>query len=326
MRFKFEKEEITRFIRTELKTIKKFKEPFNFVSKQLFNLDNGIQITDLDNIDLSPLKPKEGKNYDWCTIRYKNVTLILRIYGRHITVFTKVVDFETVNEHTFNKTKYGAFTFHSNLDNLSDDEHDAVLDCFYDDPFYDFKKSLKDLFNLLIDRGVYWVTNSACIKFPKGVKIKEAFEENSIQSLDAFVFCMEELDHIYNTIFSEVIVVKQLGLMKTKIGEKLPDCYMERDMILKEIKVDVKDEYYHNTGIRVLKKDEEKWIDVYSINRWYFESVFDINLHLFKGELYVEGGQFEVGKPVAYKSKEINKVTLYKESFPDENFIPLQKY
>lgn len=318
--FKFEKNDITRHIEYELRTLDKFKEPLNYVIRNLERLGHSMTIKSFDKKVNLKVKERKGKNYHWSVFNYKNATLIVRRYQQHLTIFTKV-------DKGFNKwdepqSEYGAFTLHTNLEKFDDDKHDEMLDTYYSKPFTDLNVIVKDLFNLLLDKqfGVYWIWNSVSLKRPDHIELKLAFtaKEGGINSIDEFVFCMEELQSMYQELFAENTMVQKLKELKT--GTKLNDRYK-----VGKITTTVKDDYYHGVGIEIIEGKEKKFQDVYSLTRWYFEDVFKDNIYLFKGEIYVEGGEFKEGEPVAYKNMD-NSVTLYKNTYPKENFIPLKKY
>lgn len=319
--FKFEKSDLISHIEYELKTFSKLKEPFNYVVKVLEKLKNSMAITSLNKINLNKVKEKEGKNYHWSVFTYKNVTLVVRRYQHHLTIFTKVI--KDKREDSEYSIEYGAFTLNTDFEKFGD-KHDKMMDTYYDKPFTDLNGIIKDLFNLLIERGVHWVENSACLKCPDHVKIELAFDAKNISSLDGFVFCMEELSSIYLTLFAESTMIKKLKEYKT--GEMLSERYK-----IGKVVTEVKDEYYHAVGmetIDVKNKNEKSFRDVYCLTRWYFDEIFKEKTYLYNGEIYVEGGSFKVGEAVAYKNMggDDGGVTSFKNTFPKENFIPLKKY
>lgn len=317
--FKFEKECITDYIRYDLNLFNNIKEPINYIFKILENKGNSLTLKSLDKINLNKIKELKGKNYNWSVINYKNVKLLIRSYGKHLTIYTKI----TKNKNNKNILEYGAFTFYTNLDNFkgTDIEHDILLDEFYDNHFYDLNKCIKELFNVLIERGVYWVNNSVCFKVPEYVEIKLAYCDNIVSSYDNFIYCIEEIDFIYYQLFAETSTFKMLEIFKNKIDEQFNCNYK-----IKEVKNDLKDNYYHNVGILLVNdKNETKFEDVYSLTRWYFENIFNYKTYIYEGELYVEGDKFEIGKPVAYKDTDISDIILYSEVFKKDNFIPLKK-
>ncbi len=321
--FKFEKSDVTLHIEYELKTLDKFKEPLNYIIKALTRLGHSMEIKSLDKkIDLNKIKEKEGKNYHWSTFTYKNATLVIRRYKQHLTIFTKVVKGVDYKERP--KNEYGAFTFHTDFEKFGN-KHDAMMDMYYNKPFTDLNVIVKDLFNLLLekDSGVYWVWNSAMLKRPKHVEIKLAFDSKTISSLDNFVFCMEEIDSIFLTLFAESTMIQKLKEYKT--GEKLNKQYKTG-----RITTTVKDEYYHSTGMELIDatdKNKSNFQDVYSLSRYYFEDVFKDGIYIYEGEVYVKGGSFKIGEAVAYKDDyEYDNVTLFKKDFIKEKFVPLKKY
>lgn len=322
--FNFDKSDITRYIEHELKTLEKFKEPLNFVINCLVKQKKCINIQSLDkDLKLNKVKEREGKSYNWSVFTYNNITLVVRRYGHHLTIFTKV-DKGGVDFMDRPNIDYGAFTLHTNMEQFGE-KHDKMLDVYYENPFTDLTVIIKDLFTLLSERssGVAFVWNSASLKRPKHVELKLIFSGNTISSLDLFVFCMEELENTYQELFSETIMVQRLKELKT--GEKLGKIY-EVGEITSTI---AEDDYYHNVGVELLdirNRKKKDFKDVYSLTRYYAEDILTTKLYSFKGVFYVEGGQFKEGEPVAYKKSEDNDVSIFKKSYPKENFVPLKKY
>ena len=261
--FQFEKREVTDYIRYELETLQKFREPLKLIIQSLIKSKNVLNITSLDNIDLNKVKEKEGKNYDWSVFVYKNVTLVIRRYSKHLTIFTKV-DKSTGNE-------YGAFTFSTDFDKFGEDS-DEMSDKYYDEPFTGLNEIIVNLLNLLNERSVHWVWNSVSLPRPKYVDIKLIFNNYEISSLDDFTFCMEELSNIYLSLFAETTMLEKLKEYENKIGENLSKRYKIGKVVTK-----VKNDYYHDVGmtlIDTMDKDRESFQDVYSLTRWYFEDIF----------------------------------------------------
>ena len=95
--FKFEKDDITRFIEYELRTLDTFKEPLMYIVNQLEKYKNCLTIESLDDIHLNKIKERKGKNYHWSAFKYKNVTLVVRRYRQHLTIFT-IVKKETLKK------------------------------------------------------------------------------------------------------------------------------------------------------------------------------------------------------------------------------------
>lgn len=320
--FKFEKSDITRHIEYELKTLSKFKEPLNYIIKNFIRLGHSLEIKSLDKkINLNKVKENEGKNYHWSVFIYKNITLVVRRYRHHLTIFTKVD--KGIDRWDSPKVDYGAFTLNTDFEKFGD-KHDEMMDKYYDKPFLDLEVIIKGLFKILLERdgGVHWVWNSASLKRPDHVKIELAFADKNISSLDNFVFCMEEIDNIYLSLFAENTMVQKLKELKTKVGKKLDKRYK-----IGKVTTTIKDDYYHAVGLELidtLSKETSSFKDVYSLTRYYFETIFKDKIYIYDGEIYIEGGEFKVGEPVAYKK--MDEVTLFKNTFPKENFIPLKKY
>ena len=311
--FQFEKSEVDSFIEYKLKTFKRFKEPLNFVINTLTKLGHSFVIESLDGIDLNKVRENEGKNYEWSVFTYKNVTLVIRRYRYHLTIFTKVVN---------NGVEYGAFTFNTEFDKFGD-KHDEIMESYYDKPFTGLNEIIVDLLNLLTNReeGVHWVWNSVSLKRPNYVDIKLIFSDKSISSYDNFIFCMEELSNIYLSLFAETTMLQKIKEYTNKIGELINKRYK-----VGKVNTELKDGYYHAVGITLIDtlcNDKEDFQDVYSLSRWYFEDIFK-EMYLYKGDVYITSDEFIIGEPVVYKGGD--GINIFEERFNKENFIPLKKF
>lgn len=270
--FKFEKESLVSHIRYDMHLFDKAKKPLDYICDTLEKNGHSITLTSLNKIDLNKVKEKEGKNYNWSVVNYKNVRLLIRTYKQHLTIYTKV--FNKEKKYDDDKYVYGAFTFHTNLDLFkgTDKQHDALMDKMYNNPFLKLNECAKQMFEVLIERGVYWVWNSACWKTPELVEVKLAYEKENIHSIDTFVFCMEEIDHLHCQLYAENTMLEKLPELKKRIGKEFNHEYK-----IKSIATKVKNGYYHDAGLLLEdKKDKKKttFKDVYTLTRWYKDEVF----------------------------------------------------
>ena len=294
--FEFEKREIEHFLEYEVKIFQKFKEPLNYVINKLTELGHCYVIDPLVKINLNDIKEKEGKSYHWSVITTGKVTLVIRRFKQHLTIFTKVVSDKKERFSCGNRTEYGAFTFHVELSKFGEDR-DQMSELYYSKPFTGLNEIITDLLILLATRdggGVGWVWNSVSLKRPDYVDIKLAFSSKSISSLDAFVFCMEELSEIYLTLFAETTMITKLKEYENKTDIALNNRYK-----IGVVTTTVKDDYYHAVGlvlIDTMDKNKEKFQDVYSLSRYYFDDLFK-EFYLYNGEVYILGDEFVVGEP-----------------------------
>lgn len=267
--FKFDKEDVTRHIIYELDALNNLREPLDYIISTLESQGKVITINSLKKINLNKLKEKDGKNYSWSVINYQNVTLLVRRYRRHLTIFTKVAKRSDIK---YKETTYeiGAFTFYSELKHLSDEEHDKMSELFYDKPFYDLNKHITSLLTMLSERSVHWVDNSAAWKIEKHIEVKKAFCGENISSIDWTIFCLEEIASIHNSLFSETTMLNKLEEVKSRIGEDFDSQYK-----IKEVKTKVENEYYHDAGILLEDEDgKTRFQDVYSLTCYYYDKVF----------------------------------------------------
>jgi hypothetical protein len=325
--FKFDKRIIVDHLRYELNTISKFKEPFKFITKTLEDL--GHSITFAPDIDLNQIKEQEGKNYHWSVIKHDKGAVLIRRYRNHLTIYTKTDKSREVGEgddkRMYHDTEYGAFILKTNFEKFGD-KQDYMMDTYYDAPFTSLNQVIQELIPVLIDKGAHWVYYMDSLDDNKHIEIESIFDNNNIQSIDQFCFCMEEIDQIHMSLFAENTMMKKLQELKAKEGEHLTKRYK-----IKEVRAELKD-CYHGVGINfidTMQEDKEKWDDVYSLACYRFDEVFQEHLSLCDGEYYVDGGEFEVGKPCRYKPKEEGKPTrwvYFKDTFNKEEFIPLKKF
>jgi hypothetical protein len=323
--FNFEKNDITRHIEYELKTLSKFKEPLKYVIQSLINGKHVLEVVDLDKADLNKLvkKEKQGKNYHWSVIVHKNVTLVLRRYRYHFTIFTMVEN--TKNEKRGTQYEYGSFSFKTDFDKFGD-KHDEMMDVYYDKPFTDLNVIFKNLVTMLSekDSGVHWVWNSASLPRPKHVDIELFFADNNINSIDGFIFCIEELSSVYLEIFAETTMIQRLKQLKE--GDKLGDRYK-----ILSVSTETKNNYFHDTGLEFVDKDGKKeFKDVYTLSRYYLGEVFGSvgKIYLYKGEVYLPNGENPVpGEAAAYKDDdEEGHVIIFDAKYRSEAFVPLKKF
>ena len=308
--FKFDKDDIMRHIEYELRTTEKFREPMNFVIKGLAK--NTLAVKSLDKPGLDKVKQRKGKNYNWSVFTYENVTLVVRQYHQHLTVFTKVAK---PSKKTIlgieSKNEYGAFLLNTDMEKFGD-KHDEMMDEYWEKPFTDLEAIFKNLIKVLQERGVYWVWNSSCLKTPKHVELRLAFDGDRINSVDDFIFCMEEVSSMYLELFAESVTVKRLKEIET--GQVLNEYYK-----VGKITTEVKNDYYHAVGMELARGKEKSFNDVYSLTRYYFKEVFGDMLYFHDGEVYVKyakGGKLVAGCPAAYKNDPKDRgVTIYQDSY-----------
>jgi hypothetical protein len=251
--FNFDKNVVTSYIMYELKLGGKFKEAFNYISSSLPNQ----RLKKLEK-----LKWDEGKNYDWAIIKKKEVTLIIRKYQTHFTIF-----FKNVNKEISWFNKYGCFTFHSDLEKMSDEDNDKYVES----NFTDLDNSMEDLIKIISKDEIHTLWNEYCFPRPKHVVIKNIWNgADDLSSIDDFIFCCEELFNKYLELFAKTDMFEKIKSIR--VGDKLNNKYEVLD-----VSTAVKDGYFHDIGLMLKGTngvDDVSWKDVYSLTRWYLNDIF----------------------------------------------------
>jgi hypothetical protein len=281
--FNFKKNEIERYMLRTMNISKKFKKSFAYVFDKLMPMNSKGKKALLTNpkLDLSKLTWSEGKSYYWIALtdNIKNplVQLLIRRYGSHYTVFFKykykITDNTELDDFLY--TRFGVFTFFTNTDNMSDDEHDSCID----DRFKQINAYLPEIIKLMKEDNVHGLWNSYSLKLesekqrPKYIEVKNIWDgDDSIGSIDDLIFAVEELFQKNLEIFATNDMIDKIKTMK--VGDKVG-----RYEVL-GITTEVKNDYYHAVGLTlngsIGSGDKEKFTDVYSLTRWYYEGVFNI--------------------------------------------------
>jgi hypothetical protein len=258
---KFDKSsEIDSFLQYTLRLQKRMGKSFDYIFETLKNNKLHSDFSKKKKFDLSKVKFDEGKSYNWFAITYKNVRLVVRQYGTHLTIFTCLVSDEG---RYFNN--YSAITFNTKSELLSDRESD--LRC--DQPFLDINECLPKLFELVQEENEHSFWNELSFPRPKHCEVKIAFYSDRVYSIDLSVYCAEELSNIHLKLFAENDMFKKLS--ELKVGEKI-NCFGEKEIL--RIDTELEDDYYHGVGVMIDDDGREKFEDVYSLTSWYFDSIF----------------------------------------------------
>lgn len=261
--FKFDSRDVKSILTYELKLMWRMQDSFQFIFERLVELGHHQEIKKVEGFDLESIPHREGKNYHYIAVTYKNIKLLLRKYGAHITVFVQV--------QTKYQKQYGAFTFHTDTTGLDGKLHDSYCDY----PLTELNKGLPRLMELLQEDKIHGLWNNYTFPVPDYCEVKVAFVHEEVYSFDLTVFCAEELSNLHLELFSEGKMLEKLKTMSDRVGQPLDSQY-----IIKEIKTDFPeqydDPYYHGVGIACADKrtSEKKWIDVYSLTMWYLDDVF----------------------------------------------------
>lgn len=273
--FRFDKESIKMHLDYDREYYRKLKKTLNgYIFPKMEELGYFQKLESLEDISISNINEKEGKNYNWSVVEYENVKMLIRRRqsNNHFTVFVN----QYREEKRAEKNLISAFTFFTNLGNMdlgSEDEYaiDGIRDEYYENPFMDFNKYLKPMIEVIKERSVYWLYNSACLPREKHIDIKVAFEgREHILSYDETFCCYEEIDSFHTCLYAENDMLQKLEEVKERIGEQFDHQYK-----IHNVRTTLKDEYYHGVGIDLIDKDgKTSFQDVYSLTMFYYDKVF----------------------------------------------------
>ena len=254
--FSFSKSKIETYINYDLNLHQKFKESFKYLCSKM-----PVQ-TLVEN--LSTLDWYEGKNYNWAIISDESVTLIIRKYGKHFTIFTRSrIKFVDDDDDLYSyHVKYACFTFFSDLEKVEN-----VSD-YDDNDFKDLDELIKPLISFIKENKVYWLSNEYSFPREKHIEIKNVWDGgDSITSIDKFIFCCEELFQRHLELFAETDMLEKIK--NFNIGDKV-GVYEVTSIATK-----VKDNYYHAVGLHLKRGNEETFHDVYSLSTFYYDDIFN---------------------------------------------------
>lgn len=258
--FEFDENRIKEKIKNEFGLIKKIKTSFNYLEGKLHQ--NKITKT------LKNLKTYEGKNYDFYMFKDKDVSILVRQYQRHFTIFTYN---RPKDSNKYFGQRFSIFTMYDNHEKMTDQD-------YTDDYLQTFRNALPQIVKLVREDEIDAVWNSVCFEVPKYTEVKCVFTREVIDNIDLLIFACSEITQKHLEIFAEN---EMLDRVKTlNVGDPFGEVYE-----VVETRTEVENNYYHGVGITIKriddfgKGDEPKWEDVYSLCRWYYKEMFpDIEL------------------------------------------------
>lgn len=269
--FNFDKHDVEKYIQYELKVMSNMEGTFNYVFEKLKEKKHFL---DLDKksgeIELHKVKADEGKSYNWIAVKSGDVDLIIRTYNTHHTIFTKRNKSRKIGEDfNYDCSRYSAFTFRTNTDGLGDKLHDS----YCDNPFIDLNAALPQIIeHCNIDR-IQSLWNTAGFIRPEYCEVKNAYDGESIHSVDTMIYCAEELTSKHMELFAQNDMMKTLEVLQAKgvIGEKFERGTVKS--ISTKFPKEYSEPYYHAIGIEINEGDKRKFHDVYSLTYWYMDAV-----------------------------------------------------
>jgi hypothetical protein len=261
--FSFDEKDFARdfFYRNKMK--EKFIQAFNYVCGKL-------PVQKIPK-DLEKLKWDKGKNYSWAIVEKDSLTLMIRQFGHHFTFFSRnrkklEAKKELPDEFTdLYYSQWSCFTIYSNQEKMKDP------DMIVEDNFYDLNPLLPSLLDFLSEEGPHLLWNTYAFKRPEWVEVKNAWNGGEdISSMDMVLFAFDELFNKYLELFAENDMIEKVKTFN--VGDRLGAYEITK------VGTKLKDNYYYNVGLSLKNTNfpdsEPSWADVYSLSRYYLDSVF----------------------------------------------------
>lgn len=253
--FEFSKSKVETFLSYEMNLFEKFKTSFNYIVSKLPNQSVPEH--------LNNLQWNEGKSYNWAVIKDDRLTLIIRKYRRHFTIYFKnIIKISDDSEYDdIFYSKYGCFTFFTNVDKIEDYEN------YEDDDFFDLNSKIAEIVNCLKKGKIHFLSSEFDPKTEPQIEVKNIWNGgDNIVSIDDFIFCCEEMFSKHLELFSKNEMLEKI---KTLNEGDFIDRY-----VITDISTEVKDNNYHGVGLMLKKDDDERFEDVFSLSRWYYDIIF----------------------------------------------------
>lgn len=254
----------------ETRTKERINEQFGLSKniKKAFKYLEGKLETNKITKTFRDLKFREGKNYDWYLFKDDDVSVLVRKYGGHSTVYTYYRP-KPSDENYYLRDQLTVFTMHNDRSKMTDTEADNDYDSFT------LLSSLKQLIELTKKGEGHTIWNSHCWTVPEYTEVKIAFNDRTSYQIDTMIFAYSEISSVLLEVFAETDVLDKVKTLN--VGDKFGSVYE-----IVETRAEIKDEYYHNVGIRIKRIDEfgmkyekeSKWNDVYSLGRWHYDEMF----------------------------------------------------
>jgi len=242
----------------DLKLKEKFITAFSYLTKK-------IEINSFPKKNFSNLKWLKDKNYNWIILQEENISLLIRQYGTHFTLFYKsrykYSDNEEIDDYYH--TKYGVFVFFTNKEKIK------KYDEYIDNNYKDLDKYFKKIIEYIKKDEVWLLSNPVSFKVPKYIEVKNVWNGNEIvKSIDLFTFACEELFELYLKLFSENEMFNKIKTFE--VGDKIGEFKIFK------IHKKLKNNNYHDVGLTLQGKDDvqKTFHNVYYLTHWLYNEIF----------------------------------------------------
>lgn len=213
---------------------------------------------------LRNIKTREGKSYEYFMFKDKEVSILVRQYSRHLTFY---VYNRPTGEKEYYKRGITIFTVFDDDEKMTDDD-------WNEDDKITLKKVLPQIIELARAGKLHAVWNSLCLIVPKYTEVK-LIADDTVHNLDTLIFACDEIAQLHLELFSENEVLEKIKTFKK--GDAFGSV-----LEITGTRTVVKDNYFHGVGISTKRTDEfgmkhekeDKWNDVYSLTRWYYDELF----------------------------------------------------
>ena len=267
----FNKSDVERKIIHDLNAFRTIRDAFIYVHTMLTQQGHSYDLGKNSNPAFDTLNWSEGKNYQWLALCIGDTDgytqFLIRQYGRHLTVFTKL----SHAEDSYRDTVYGCFTFNTNTDKMNATRREEYD--FIENPFHDFQTAFPHILRLVNENKLHSLWNDRDLPRPDYIDVKTAFYGETIQSIDLLIFATEELTQKHLELFAENDMLDMLKGLRDVTGRDFDGNNIVKEVVTAFPK-QYSEPYYHGVGIALVdSRDKRSFHDVYTLTRYCFDNV-----------------------------------------------------
>lgn len=255
--FNFNENRIKDEVNRNYGLVKKIKESFRYLEGKFHQ--NKVTKT------LKNLVTYEGKNYVYYFIKDGDVTILVRQYDKHFTIYTYL---RPKKSNEWSGQRFSVFTMFDSYEKMTNED-------YTDDSLQTFRSVLPKIIQLVKEDEIDTVWNDHSFERPKYTEVKNIFTRDVVDNLDLLIFACDEITQKHLETFAENEMFEKIKTLKK--GDPFGHVSVVHDT-----NVELKNEYFHGVGVWSTRTDEfgmkhekePEWNDVYALCRWHYLDVF----------------------------------------------------